>query len=176
MTTSPGGAGPEGRDPLAAQQSDAAPGSAIRPCPPCWISIQLLDEDERPVPREPYWIRLPDGQVREGTLNDQGSVRLDPVPCGTCLVRFPRADAPSVHQVGSRADAHRDWIIIRLRDEDGHPLDGQPYVLTLPDGSELNGTLDREGRARHDGIPKGQCKVTFPGLAPDEFLPRSGPR
>jgi len=56
------------------------------------------------------------------------------------------------------------WIEIELVDEDDEPVPGKVYKITLSDGSVIEGTLDGEGFARHDGIPKGTCKVTFPEL------------
>ncbi len=161
-------------NPIGAQQSDAMPPPVVVPCQKCWIAIQLLDENDQPVPREPYWIRLPNGQIREGSLNDEGSVRLDPVPCGTCLVRFPKADGPALRRVSTHVNT--GWITIKLLDEAGQPVAGQPYSVTLPDGKKVDGKLDRQGQARHDGIPEGKCQVSFPGLAPEEFLARRGER
>jgi hypothetical protein len=155
-------------DAYTAQQGDSAPPPAILPCQKCWIAIQLLDEEDQPVPREPYWIRLPDGQILEGTLNDQGSVRIEPIPCGICRVRFPKADAPSMAVAGKYFNA--DWIAIQLLDEDQQPVEGEPYTITLPDGTTVKGKLDKQGKARHDGIPTGQCRVEFPGLGQGEFL------
>lgn len=155
-------------DGYTAQQDDAAPPSPIMPCQRCWIAIQLLDEADQPVPREAYWIRLPDGQIREGVLNDQGSVRIEPIPCGICQVRFPKTDAPSMNIVGKHIDT--GWIAIQLIDEHRRPLENEPYKITLPDGSVLEGKLDKNGRARHNGIPNGQCRVLFPNLDATEFL------
>lgn len=55
------------------------------------------------------------------------------------------------------------WIEIELLDADGEPVPGEPYKVTLPDGSTVaEGTLDGKGFARVDGIDPGTCKVTFP--------------
>jgi hypothetical protein len=54
------------------------------------------------------------------------------------------------------------WIEIELVDEEDKPVPGKTYKITLSDNSVIEGTLDGEGFARHDGIPKGTCKVTFP--------------
>jgi len=56
------------------------------------------------------------------------------------------------------------WIEIELVDEEDEPVPGKGYKITLSDDSVIEGTLDGEGFARHDGIPKGTCKVTFPEL------------
>jgi len=58
-----------------------------------WIEIELVDEDNHPVPGEPYAIKLPDGEtVAEGTLDDKGFARVDGIDPGSCEVTFPRLD------------------------------------------------------------------------------------
>ena len=56
------------------------------------------------------------------------------------------------------------WIEIELFDEEDNPVPGEKYKVTLADGSVAEGTLDAKGFARLDGIPKGDCKVTFPDI------------
>lgn len=57
------------------------------------------------------------------------------------------------------------WIEITLKDEDGKPVPGEAYSITLPDGESIAaGTLDDKGFARVDGFESGTCKVTFPSL------------
>ena len=59
----------------------------------------------------------------------------------------------------------RDWIEIVLVDDQGRPSPGEPYLLTLPDGTTVeSGTLDEKGFARVEGIQPGTCKITFPNL------------
>jgi hypothetical protein len=54
------------------------------------------------------------------------------------------------------------WVEIELIDDEGLPLAFEPYVIELPDGSEIQGTLDGRGQARIEGIDPGTCQVTFP--------------
>jgi len=56
------------------------------------------------------------------------------------------------------------WIEIEMVDEENERVTGKNYKITLSDNSVIEGTLDDNGFARHDGIPKGSCKVTFPEL------------
>jgi hypothetical protein len=58
----------------------------------------------------------------------------------------------------------RTWIAIWLVDEYDNPVPNESYRITLPDGSTVEGTVDSDGHARHDGINFGQCTVTFPNL------------
>ncbi|MBI4586171.1 MAG: carboxypeptidase regulatory-like domain-containing protein [Planctomycetes bacterium] len=63
------------------------------------------------------------------------------------------------------------WIEIELVDEDGQPVPGLKYRVTLPDDSVAEGTLDGKGFARIEGIPAGNCKITFPDLDKDAWEP-----
>ena len=59
----------------------------------------------------------------------------------------------------------KSWIEIELVDEEGKPVPGEAYRITLPDGETVaEGTLDEKGFARVDGIDPGQAKVEFPDL------------
>jgi hypothetical protein len=59
-----------------------------------WISIELRDEDDRPVPNEPYEIKVPNEDVpRTGRLGPDGKKRIDGIDRGTCQVCFPEIHA-----------------------------------------------------------------------------------
>lgn len=61
------------------------------------------------------------------------------------------------------AQKSKHWIEIELLGEDGTPIPWEKYMITLPDGSEVCGVLDRKGHARVDNIEEpGRCRVTFP--------------
>jgi len=57
-----------------------------------WIEIQLIGEDDQPIPGEQYAIEVPGGKVVSGTLNAEGLARLDGIPGGICKVSFPNLD------------------------------------------------------------------------------------
>lgn len=54
-----------------------------------WIEINLVDEMGQPVPGERYKIKLPDGTVSEGTLDDKGHARVAGIDPGSCDITFP---------------------------------------------------------------------------------------
>jgi type VI secretion system secreted protein VgrG len=56
------------------------------------------------------------------------------------------------------------WVEVVLVDETGQPVPGEPYQVTLPDGSVASGTLDEKGLARVEGFDPGSCTITFPNL------------
>jgi len=138
-----------------------------------WIEIALLDGDGGPAAKEPYWMKLPDGTIREGELDAKGFARLDDIPTGTCLVKFPgvdgaeseaaalsRSSSPPASRAGPEA---KTWIELELtEDDDVTPVADAAFRVTLPDGSLRTGSLDANGRARLEGIPPGKCLVQFP--------------
>ncbi len=56
----------------------------------------------------------------------------------------------------------KDWVELVLNDNLGRPVPDEDYVLTLPDGTEKKGKLDKNGLAVEQGIPPGKIKVEFP--------------
>lgn len=57
-----------------------------------WIEIELIDEEDNPVPGERYKITLPNGKVAQGTLNGDGFARIEGIDPGTCQITFPKLD------------------------------------------------------------------------------------
>ena len=59
-----------------------------------WVAIELVDADDQPVPHEPYKLKLPDGEMREGTLDAAGRAYVGDIKAsGSCQVCFPEIDA-----------------------------------------------------------------------------------
>lgn len=66
---------------------------------------------------------------------------------------------------GGQSEAlDRDWIEIKLVDEEGNAVAGERYLIVTPDGRECRGYTDSLGLARLTRIPSGQCEVSFPDL------------
>ncbi|MEA2343247.1 MAG: hypothetical protein QOF63_1416 [Thermoanaerobaculia bacterium] len=57
-----------------------------------WIEVQLIGEDDKPIPNQKYTIALPGGAMKSGTLDENGSARIEGIPAGTCKVSFPDLD------------------------------------------------------------------------------------
>lgn len=57
-----------------------------------WIEIEMVDEADEPVPGVVYRITLPDGTVADGTLDENGSAKVEGIVPGTCQVSFPDLD------------------------------------------------------------------------------------
>lgn len=67
-------------------------------------------------------------------------------------------------ETGSAACRETDWLLIELRDTEGRPVPGARYVVELPDGSRVEGTLGEDGVAGVEGVDPGECVVTFPDV------------
>ncbi len=67
-------------------------------------------------------------------------------------------------QPGQVEERKKDWIEIRLVDDQGEPMADEKYELTLPDGTKKSGSLDGNGKARIDGVIPGSCQVRFPEM------------
>jgi len=69
-----------------------------------WIAIELVGEDDSPIPGEEYEITLPDGSVRRGSLDDDGKARERGIDEGTCKVKFPKLDKDAWEWIESVAE------------------------------------------------------------------------
>lgn len=59
-----------------------------------WITIRLVDDDDPPSPvaHARFRIKLPDGEVREGSLDAMGTAHFESLDPGVCDVSFPDYD------------------------------------------------------------------------------------
>jgi len=71
---------------------------------------------------------------------------------------------PSDEELAEEEEKERTWVEIELVAEDGSPIPGELFKITLPDGRVHTGTTGPDGKARVDGIDPGTCQVTFPNL------------
>jgi type VI secretion system secreted protein VgrG len=92
---------------VAAVAADASPGKDVASQAPThkeptdeeekkkksWIEIELVDEEDNPIPGEKYKITLPDGKtVATGTLDENGFARVEGIDPGSCKITFPNLD------------------------------------------------------------------------------------
>jgi type VI secretion system secreted protein VgrG len=80
-------------------------------------------------------------------------------PCQSC------GSAPTPDTPVSPEKTH--WIAIELIDELGKHVPYEDYRITLPDGTVIEDSLDKKGRAKITGIDQGTCKVSFPNRDKD---------
>ena len=56
------------------------------------------------------------------------------------------SNAPTHNPEAPENQDKTHWIEIELVDEEGKPITGEPYKITLPDGKVADGTTDSKGR------------------------------
>jgi hypothetical protein len=75
--------------------ADSSPNQPMIQCcanSPHWIEFQLVDQDNNPVPGEPYKVRLSDQSIFTGTLDNDGKVRIDSIVAGQATICFTGMD------------------------------------------------------------------------------------
>jgi hypothetical protein len=65
-----------------------------------WVAFELVDEDGTPIGDVRYRVVLPNGEVREGTLDAQGQAIIQDIAEGTCKIFFPDLDDSDESQDG----------------------------------------------------------------------------
>jgi hypothetical protein len=93
-------------------------GTAVQPCqsgpeptPSHWIELEMIGEDDQPIPWEEYEVTLPGGEKVSGYLDDRGWARIDNIDkAGSCRICFPMLDqeawvATSDSALTGRSDA-----------------------------------------------------------------------
>ena len=127
-------------------------------------------------PLSPTDAAVADDAVAGSMGQSQGlSASVTPVQLASASVgnKSPASDAPTHDPNSEDNQDKKHWIEIQLFDEAGKPVPGEPYQVTLPDGTTVaDGTLDDKGWARVDHIDPGTCKVTFPNLDKDAWKPK----
>lgn len=68
--------------------------------PKTWVAIELVDEEGKPCAGERYRLTLPDGRIKEGTLDANGRARVGGLDPGNCQVTFPKLDATTWQRLG----------------------------------------------------------------------------
>jgi hypothetical protein len=93
-----------GGDAEALESSGQAADEEFSPAPPpgtvafceteetTWIEIQMIGEDDKPVPGLKYQVELPDGSIEEGTLDAEGMAGFEGLEPGRCKISFPDLD------------------------------------------------------------------------------------
>jgi hypothetical protein len=100
---------------MAESFSDQPIDTAVQSCPHqppskprFWIEIELIGEDEQPIPWEEYKVLLPEGKEVPGFLDGDGYARLDGLTSsGTCQIRFPNLDQDAWEKVATLAEREK---------------------------------------------------------------------
>jgi len=107
---------------------------------------------------------IPGGGAPLAASGGQTVSPMNPRPADVADDALPGKMSPNPSHNPNENKEKTSWIEIKLVDEEtGEPIAGEPYKVTLPDGSTLaEGTLDEKGEARIECIDPGNCTVTFP--------------
>jgi type VI secretion system secreted protein VgrG len=63
----------------------------------------------------------------------------------------------------------QSWIKISLKDKQGNPGAGEPYLVIDSGGREIRGRLDVNGEAHVGGLKEGAAEISYPSLDVDEW-------
>ncbi|EYF02877.1 hypothetical protein [Chondromyces apiculatus] len=118
--------------------------------------------------------------ARVGLMEDEAVIEAlaTRIAAGSLVLVFERPALPPAPPLQAAAlpepepnpapqPVEKHWIEIELRAEEAphDPVPHARYVVELPNGEVVEGYLDENGKARLEGIPAGQCKVSFPDHA-----------
>ncbi len=76
----------------------------------------------------------------------------------------PQWPTPPVPRPDEKPPSEPEWLALELKDEEGKPVPHARYVVTMADGTTREGTLNKNGYARVEGVLPGQGQVSFPEL------------
>lgn len=148
------------------------------------LELELIDHAGDPVPDAPYWVKFPNDEIVEGTLDEEGYVKLKAPAPGMCQVKFTNWYAHDFDEVKSFQDPSRapeppepfepepnevPFLELEVRTADGDPVPFQPFCVEFPDGTAVESRLDEDGRIRLETAEAGTCKVRFPGWLSHDF-------
>ena len=93
--------------------------------------------------------------------------------CATKTVLGTLGDHPALkYQAPGKEDPERPaWVELELVDGEGKPVPHTRYRVVGADGTAREGWTDAQGVARVDGLAPGECRISFPELAPDAWRP-----
>lgn len=80
------------------------------------------------------------------------------------------ASSAATDAAAKKEDLHFIEFVLKEK-ETGEPIPNERYRVKLPDGSIREGSTDANGRLRVDGIPAGQCQISYPDLDADTWEP-----
>ena len=70
-----------------------------------------------------------------------------------------------VVSAGKSADSgllkFKDWVEVKLKDQEGNPVKEAEFEIQLPDGQKKSGKLDDSGYAKVEDIPPGKFIINF---------------
>jgi hypothetical protein len=128
-----------------------------------WIEFLVNDDDDKPLEGVRYEAHLTDGSKKTGVTGETGLVRFDQIDAGICEFILPDFDAKDVESEDE--PAHTEPLEIQLLDAEGKGIAKAEVVVRLMDGTKKNVVTDKDGKAKIEGLTKGEYELSFPSLA-----------
>ena len=113
-------------------------------------------------PKDPY-------EADKADPGEMAKVKSEQQQSQTGKYGEPKEKPHKPPQTDEEKEQKSSWIEIELVDEEGKPVPGETFKVTLPDGSVYPGTLNEKGLYRIEGIDPGTCQITFPNLDKDAW-------
>lgn len=129
----------------------------------CGASCIVLDSSGVTVKGGKVYLNSPGGPEPLGAELLSPKAPKPPVEPGDLDAGVTKGQSAGGAAVGVNG-AKTSWISLELRDKKGRPIADEFYLLKLPDGEILSGRLDKDGKARVEGLPAGACEVMFPRI------------
>jgi hypothetical protein len=132
-----------------------------------WVALRLVDDLGQPQAGEDFRLWLPNGEVVEGVLDEDGAAYVERIPPGGCRLWLPGLDAADLlveHEDVAPPAPERAWLSFDLVDALGAPQAGLAWKATLADGTTREGTLDDQGRLLVEDVPAGSCRLELPDV------------
>lgn len=170
-------AGGLGEDDLAvAEQVQAVLATKIQPF---WVAIALKNTDQTPLANQPYLITQSDGVEIAGTLDAQGTARIE-TRTSKCTISFPNLDDSDWQILAESEPAKPEpiptepprethWLSFEVVDDTGEPLAQEKYRVVGPNNTPYEGQLDELGRIRLSNLPPGSYQLSLPNLDADDW-------
>lgn len=76
----------------------------------------------------------------------------------------PEPEKSAQASAGEGTAGEKTYFACQLLNEEGKPMVGEAFSLTVTDGSARKGNLDSEGSVYVPRIDPGQCQITFPDI------------
>ena len=127
-----------------------------------WIEIELVDEEDNPVPGEKYKVTLPDGKtVAEGTLDEMGHAKISGIDPGTCKITFPTLDKDAWEKGSGSAGSKKQTSGSKESSQKTSGSKGTGQSTSDSKGSTQKTSSDTDSSQKYTGSSdtKGQGKV-----------------
>jgi hypothetical protein len=129
-----------------------------------FLDVSLVDSEGAPLAGRSYKLQLPNGMTEQGRLGSDGRLRKTNIDPGTARLTILAEKGEPVEAADVPEQEAVSFVEVELVDANNAPVAGQRYQVEFPDGRVETGTLDANGLAFIEGVPKGDCEISFPDL------------